>query len=224
RSGALRSTRSASSPLSASQVGSPARSNQRTASRRLGPSSSTTNTFRGGHTSAEPPKWDPGTPDPREEAGEDGGRNELLTARAMLSGFPRSTNSGEGRPSEPATIRWVSAICQRGGRPSLARRLSLPFGGHSWRPTSPHWHEPCTSSDLQLLSSQLNGAESPAADATECSCAARPALSRKNSGLQGFGAGDDLDQLGGDHGLALPIVTQRERRDHVGGVLGGRVH
>src|SRR6185437_6288406 len=40
----------------------------------------------------------------------------------------------------------------------------------------------------------------------------------------GFGAGDDLDQLFGDVGLARPIVVEREALNHVAGVARGAVH
>src|ERR1700710_2985196 len=42
--------------------------------------------------------------------------------------------------------------------------------------------------------------------------------------LERLGAGDDLDQLLGDHGLAGAVVDQRLLADHVAGVAGGVVH
>src|SRR5215475_3426937 len=42
--------------------------------------------------------------------------------------------------------------------------------------------------------------------------------------LEGFGAGDDLDQLLGDHGLARTVVDQGLLADHFAGVAGGVVH
>jgi len=57
-------------------------------------------------------------PGPREEAGEDGGRNELLTARVMLSGFQRSRNSRDGRLADSVRDSIVIEIYQWGGRPN----------------------------------------------------------------------------------------------------------
>src|SRR5712691_4824612 len=48
--------------------------------------------------------------------------------------------------------------------------------------------------------------------------------SQKNSASQRLGAGDDLDQLFGDHRLALAVVGHRLPLDHVAGVAGGVVH
>src|SRR5262249_51895499 len=42
--------------------------------------------------------------------------------------------------------------------------------------------------------------------------------------LQRLGAGDDLDQLLGDVGLALAVVLDGQLVDHVAGVAGGVVH
>src|SRR6185437_4655387 len=42
--------------------------------------------------------------------------------------------------------------------------------------------------------------------------------------LDGLGAGDDLDQLLGDHGLACTVVNQRLLADHLTRVAGGVVH
>src|SRR5271166_5714000 len=42
--------------------------------------------------------------------------------------------------------------------------------------------------------------------------------------LDRLGAGDDLDQLLGDHGLARAVVDQRLLADHLAGVAGGVVH
>src|SRR5579864_4083220 len=40
----------------------------------------------------------------------------------------------------------------------------------------------------------------------------------------GFGAGDDLDQLLGDHGLAGAVIGERLLADHLAGIAGGVVH
>src|SRR5579872_1929925 len=42
--------------------------------------------------------------------------------------------------------------------------------------------------------------------------------------LEGFGAGDDLDQLLGDHRLTRAVVDQRLLADHFAGVTGGVIH
>ena len=42
--------------------------------------------------------------------------------------------------------------------------------------------------------------------------------------LQRLGAGDDLDQLLGDLGLACAVVAHRQLVDHLAGVAGGAVH
>src|SRR5450432_1515159 len=44
------------------------------------------------------------------------------------------------------------------------------------------------------------------------------------SSLEGFGAGDDLDQLLGDLRLAGSVLDQGEGGDHVAGVARGGVH
>src|SRR3569833_3061476 len=43
-------------------------------------------------------------------------------------------------------------------------------------------------------------------------------------GLKRLGAGDDLDQLLGDHRLPGPVVAQRLLADHIAGIAGGVVH
>src|SRR5262249_21055508 len=52
----------------------------------------------------------------------------------------------------------------------------------------------------------------------------RPACPGMTQFLQRLGAGDDLDQLLGDVGLALAVVADRQLVDHVAGVAGGAVH
>ena len=42
--------------------------------------------------------------------------------------------------------------------------------------------------------------------------------------LERFGAGNDFDELGGDRGLALAVVLDRQAVDHVAGVAGRIVH
>src|SRR6476620_6422267 len=44
------------------------------------------------------------------------------------------------------------------------------------------------------------------------------------SPLHRLGAGDDFNQLLGDHGLTGPVVNQGLLADHIAGVAGGIVH
>src|SRR3546814_169720 len=48
--------------------------------------------------------------------------------------------------------------------------------------------------------------------------------SGRRPGLEGLGAGDDLDQLLGDGGLTRPVVGQRQLVDHLAGVARSEEH
>src|SRR4051812_47747354 len=50
----------------------------------------------------------------------------------------------------------------------------------------------------------------------------RPSIAKRHSDR--LGAGDDFDQLLGDHGLTGSVVDQGLLADHVAGVAGGVVH
>src|SRR5262245_1060374 len=69
-----------------------------------------------------------------------------------------------------------------------------------------------------------SSAAAGAAANTASAALSRAILIRLPSSSERFRAGDDLDQLLGDIGLALAVVAQRQLPDQIAGIARGRVH
>jgi hypothetical protein len=108
-------------------------------------------------------------------------------------------------PSDPAGLSRFAAIAPAAINVSLATRDG------SNRAT-------------ELRPVAVTRAPAPRARARRPDGSERPRRASPPSGLERFGAGDDLDQLRRDHRLTLSIVRERQLGDHLLGVLGGGVH
>src|SRR5690348_3039507 len=149
------------------------------------------------------------------------------------------------RPSVPSptgtAIGWpVSVTCWPRTRPSVAsiamvrtvdsprccatsrtRRL-LPFLVSSELRMAGRWPSNCTSTTAPMT--WVTRPIWLAAVAINLSPSIKTFKSVDSTLLEGFGAGDDLDQLLGDHRLTRAVVDQRLLADHFAGVTGGVIH
>src|SRR5215813_13664433 len=154
------------------------------------------------------------------------------TTFMMRPSVPSPTGTAIGRPvsvtSWPRTRPSVASIAivrtvdsPRCCATSSTRRL-LPFLVSSELRIAGRWPSNCTSTTAPMTWVTRPITLAVVAITLYPSI---PILSRVSiRPLDRLGAGDDLDQLLGDHGLAGAIVDQRLLADHLAGIAGGVVH